>query len=393
MVKATAARDRVAVIGVGQTKFGEHWELSIRRITLTAATACLADSGVRGADIDGLYVSNTSTSSFMKQDHQAAMAADSGGLLPIPSTEVEAACASGGVAVRHAYMAIKSGEHKVIMVIGCEKMSDISEEGVADTLMSAADREWEGQMGATFPSLFGLITRRHMFHYGTTDEQLAAHPVKAHANAIENPYAQFRYKITLDQVLSSPMVADPLRVLNCAPISDGAAALILCRGDLVKQFRGEPIWIDAAMQASDTLAVHSRPHITVFRAVKAAAKDAYKKAAVTLKDIGLFEVHDSFSICEIIAAEDLGLVEKGQGGPALAQGMFNKDGQFPINPSGGLKAKGHPVGATGVAQIAEVVEQLRNTAGGRQIKGAKKGLALSMGGTGSTAVVHILSKD
>ncbi|MFX1476422.1 MAG: beta-ketoacyl synthase N-terminal-like domain-containing protein, partial [Promethearchaeota archaeon] len=178
----TDLKDRVAIIGAGQTNFGELWDKSIRRITLTAAGTCLVDAGVAGVDIDGLYVSNTSTSSFIQQEHQAVMAADSGGLLPIASTEVEAACASGGVAVRHAYLAIKSGEHKVVMVVGCEKMSDISEEAIADTLMSAADREWESQIGATFPSLFALLARRHMMHYGTTEEQLAAVPVKAHAN-------------------------------------------------------------------------------------------------------------------------------------------------------------------------------------------------------------------
>ena len=339
----TDPKDRVAIIGVGQTKFGELWDKSIRRITLTAAGACLADAGVAGVDIDGLYVSNTSTSSFIKQEHQAAMAADSGGLLPVASTEVEAACASGGVAVRHAYMAIKSGEHKVVMVIGCEKMSDISEREIADTLMSAADREWESQIGATFPALFALLARRHMMHYGTTEEQLAEVPVKAHNNAANNPNAQFRFKIGVEQVLRSAMVADPLRVFHCAPISDGAAALILCRGDLVGKFSGEPIWINASTQASDTLALHSRPHLTTFRAVKSAAKDAYAKAKIEPKDLDVLELHDSFSISEVIATEDIGLVEKGKGGSAIAEGYTAMDGEKPVNPSGGLKAKGHPV--------------------------------------------------
>ncbi len=389
----TDPKDRVAVIGIGQTKFGEQWDKSIRRITLTAAGACLADAGVGGVDIDGLYVSNTSTSSFIQQEHQAAMAADSGGLLPIASTEVEAACASGGVAVRHAYMAIKSGEHKVVMVIGCEKMSDISERAIADTLMSAADREWESQIGATFPALFALLARRHMMHYGTTEEQLAAVPVKAHANAVNNPNAQFRFKVSIDQVLRSALVADPLRVFHCAPISDGAAALILCRGDLAEKFRGEPVWINASTQASDTLALHSRPHLTTFRAVKHATKMAYDKAKVEPKDIDVLELHDSFSISEIMAVEDVGIVEKGKGGFAIEEGYTSMKGEKPVNPSGGLKAKGHPVGATGIAQIGELVEQLRHTAGPRQIEGAKTALALNLGGTGSTAVVHILSKE
>jgi acetyl-CoA C-acetyltransferase len=393
MTEPSSAKNRVAIIGVGQTAFGEQWEKSIRRITLTAAATCLADSGVSGADIDSLYVSNTSTSSFIQQEHQAAMAADSGGLLPIPSTEVEAACASGGVAVRHAYLAIKSGEHKVCMVIGCEKMSDISEASIANTLMGAADREWEGQIGASFPALFALLARRHMHQYGTTQEQLAAPAVKAHANAVNNPYAQFRFKISTEAVLRSPMVAEPLHVLNCAPISDGAAALIMCRGDLVEKFRGQPIWIDASTQASDTLALHSRPHITTFRAVKAAAKQAYTKLNISHKNIDLAEIHDSFSIGEIISVEDLGFVEKGQGGVAMEEGHFNKDGKMPVNVSGGLKAKGHPVGATGIAQVVEVTEQLRGTADERQIKGAKRGLTLNLGGTGSTAVIHILSSE
>ncbi|MFW9935249.1 MAG: thiolase domain-containing protein [Candidatus Thorarchaeota archaeon] len=393
MSKEKSAKDRVAIIGVGQTSFGEQWDRSIRRISLTAATACLADAGVRGDDIDALYVSNTSTSSFIQQEHQAVMAADSGGLLPIASTEVEAACASGGVAVRHAYLAVKSGEHKVAMVIGCEKMSDISEPAIADTLMSAADREWEGQIGATFPSLFALLARRHMHRYGTTPEQLAAPAVKAHANAVNNPYAQFRFKITTDQVLKGPIVADPLRMLHCAPISDGAAAAIIVRGDLVDQFEGDPIWIEAATQASDTLALHDRPHITTFRAVKSAAKQAYDKLKMKPDDVEIVELHDSFSISEIISVEDLGFVEKGKGGKAIEEGFFDKKGTIPTNVSGGLKAKGHPVGATGIAQVAEIVEQLRGTAGKRQVKGVRQGLTLNLGGTGSTAVLHILKHD
>jgi acetyl-CoA C-acetyltransferase len=189
------------------------------------------------------------------------------------------------------------------------------------------------------------------------------------------------------------MVAEPLHVLNCAPISDGAAALIMCRGDLVEKFRGQPIWIDASTQASDTLALHSRPHITTFRAVKAAAKQAYTKLNISHKNIDLAEIHDSFSIGEIISVEDLGFVEKGQGGVAMEEGHFNKDGKMPVNVSGGLKAKGHPVGATGIAQVVEVTEQLRGTADERQIKGAKRGLTLNLGGTGSTAVIHILSSE
>jgi acetyl-CoA C-acetyltransferase len=321
------------------------------------------------------------------------MAADSGGLLPIASTEVEAACASGGVAVRHAYMAVKSGEHKVVMVIGCEKMSDISEPAIADTLMSAADREWEGQIGATFPALFALLARRHMHRYGTTKEQLAAPSVKAHANAVDNPYAQFRFKISTEQVLQGPIVADPLHMLNCAPISDGAAAAILVRGDLVKKFEGDPIWVNASTQASDTLALHDRPHITTFRAVKSVAKQAFDKLHMKPKDVEIAELHDSFSIGEIISVEDLGFVEKGKGGPAIEDGFFDKKGTIPVNVSGGLKAKGHPVGATGIAQVAEMVEQLRGTAGKRQVKGVKQGLTLNLGGTGSTAVLHILSRE
>ena len=393
MTESIPAKDRVAIIGVGQTAFGEQWDRSIRRISLTAATACLADAGVAGEDIDGLYVSNTSTSSFIQQEHQAAMAADSGGLLPVASTEVEAACASGGVAVRHAYMAVKSKEHKVVMAIGCEKMSDISEAAIADTLMSAADREWEGQVGATFPALFALLARRHMHHYGTTGEQLAIPAVKAHANAVDNPYAQFRFKITPEAVMKSPIVADPLRVLHCAPISDGAAALIMCRGDLVDQFEGDPIWIDASTQASDTLAIHDRPHITRFNAVISSAKKAFTKCNMKPTEVDIAEVHDSFSISEIISVEDLGFVEKGKGGKAIQEGFFNKDGTIPVNVSGGLKAKGHPVGATGIAQVNEIVEQLRGTAGKRQVKGVKRGLTLNLGGTGSTAVIHILNRE
>ncbi|MDO8055305.1 MAG: thiolase domain-containing protein, partial [Candidatus Hermodarchaeota archaeon] len=295
--------------------------------------------------------------------------------------------------VRHAYMAVKSKEHKVVMAIGCEKMSDISEAAIANTLMSAADREWEGQVGASFPALFALLARRHMHHYGTTEEQLAAPAVKAHANAVDNPYAQFRFKISTEAVLRSPIVADPLRVLHCAPISDGAAAILMVRGDLVDKFEGDPIWIDASTQASDTLALHDRPHITRFRAVQSAAKQAFTKLNMKPKDVDIAEVHDSFSISEIISVEELGFVEKGKGGVTIEEGYFNKDGTIPVNVSGGLKAKGHPVGATGIAQVGEIVEQLRGSAGKRQVKGVKRGLTLNLGGTGSTAVIHILNRE
>ena len=384
--------DKVAIVGVGICKFGELWEQNLRDITLEAGMYAIFDSGVRGADIDGLVIGNMSAGRFTGQEHLGAQAADMGGLGDMPAYSVEAACASGGAAVRQAYMAIKSGEHDVMLVLGTEKMSDVNQSEAMNTISVASDWEYEGMFGATFPALYAMMARRHMKEYGTTEEQLALPTVKNHANAAHNPWAQFQRPVPIEVVMKSGLLADPLRVLHSAPVTDGAAGLVMCRADLAKQYSDTPVYIEASEQRSDTLALHDRESITRMDAVINSTRSALKEANLELTDIDVFELHDSFSIGEIILTEDVGIAKKGGGGKALEEGITEIGGKYPVNTSGGLKARGHPVGATGVAQIVELALQLRGDAEKRQVDGAEKALAVNIGGTGATSIVHILGR-
>jgi acetyl-CoA C-acetyltransferase len=384
---------RVAIVGVGMSKFGEIWEKNLRDITLEAGMYAIWDSGVRGADIDAVTIGNMSAGRFTGQEHLGAQAVDMGGLGGIPAYSVEAACASGGAAVRHAYMAIMSGEHQLMLVLGSEKMSDVNQSEQMKTIGVAADWEWEGMFGATFPALYAFMARRHMMEYGTTEEQLGLVTVKNHANAAHNPWAQFQRPVPLKVVMGSSMIADPLRVLHSSPISDGAAGLVMCDADIAKGFTDTPIYIESSEQAGDTLALHDRRDICTMDAVTRSTRSSLKEANLTVDDIDVFEFHDSFTIGEIMMMEDVGLVEKGKGGKAVEEGLTQIGGKHPVNTSGGLKARGHPIGATGVAQIVELVLQLRGEAEGRQVDGAEKGLAVNIGGTGATSIVHILGRE
>ncbi|MHA1135957.1 MAG: thiolase domain-containing protein [Candidatus Thorarchaeota archaeon] len=384
--------NKVAIAGLGMAKFGELWDKNLRDLSLEAGMYAIFDAGVPGADIDGMVIGNMSAGRFTGQEHLGALAVDQGGLGDIPAYSVEAACASGGAAVRQAYMAIKSGEHDVMLVIGAEKMSDVNQTEAMNTISVASDWEWEGMFGATFPALYAFMARRHMKDYGTTEEHLAMPTVKNHANAVHNECAQFQRAVPIEVVMKSGMLADPLRVLHSSPVTDGAAALVMCREDLVKKYTDTPVYIESSEQRSDTLALHDRKSITTMNAVVSSTKSALKEASLELKDIDVLELHDSFSIGEIILTEDVGIAEKGQGGKALEEGITEIGGKFPVNTSGGLKARGHPVGATGVAQIVELALQLRGDADKRQVDGAEKGLAVNIGGTGATSIVHIVGR-
>ena len=382
----------VAVIGIGLTKFGELWDKSFRQLITEAGAKAILDSGISGEEIDAMYIGSMSSGRFVGQEHIGALVADASGFshLHIPSTRVEGACASGGLAVRQGYLSIASGINDIVVVGGIEKMNDVSGTSATGTLATAADQEWESFFGVTFPGLYAMIAQRHMHDYGTTKEQLAQVAVKNHKNGALNPNAQYRREITLEQALKATMVAEPLGLLDCSPVTDGAASIVLCAAEKAKKYTDKPIKIIGSGQGSDTLALHSRRDICTLDATVHAAKMAYKQAKVTPKDIDFAEVHDCFTIAEICAIEDLGFVKKGEGGKAIENNITTLDGQIPVNTSGGLKAKGHPVGATGVAQIVEIVEQLRGEADKRQVKDARIGLAHNVGGSGATAVVHIL---
>jgi len=383
---------KVAIIGCGITKFGEHWKDGFRELAVEAGTKAIIDAQIEGDKIEEIFGGNMSAGRFIGQEHIGALIADQCGLNNIPATRVEGACASGGIAVRQAFLSILSGKGCVIAG-GIEKMTDIQMSKVATTLGGAGDQEWESFAGATFPGLYALMARRHMHDFGTTEEQLAKIAVKNHKNAVDNEIAQFRKEITVDTVLNSQIIADPLKLFDCSPITDGAAAVILGSEDFVKQNNiQDPIWITASMQASDTLALHDRKTITGLLASKIAAKKAYEMAEVTAKDISVAEVHDCFTIAEAMAYEDLGFIEKGQSGKAIDEGMFDLNSHLSVNTSGGLKACGHPVGATGIKQIIEIRNQLKGTCGKRQVRDARIGLTHNVGGSGATSVVHILRK-
>ncbi len=384
----------VAVVGIGCTKFGEHWDTSFRDLFVTAGTLALEDAGVSGEEIDALYVGNMSAGRFVEQEHIGALITDYAGLATnhTPSTRVEAACASGGLAFRQAVIAVASGMEDVVVAAGVEKMTDVGTGASVDMLASAADREWEGFAGATFPGLYAMIANDYMHRYPLTREQLAEVAVKNHENGSKNPIAQFRNRITVDTVLSSSMVADPLRLFDCSPITDGAAAVVVVPIERAREFTDSPVKVLASAQASDTIALHDRRDISTLDASVAAGKRAFDRAGLTHKDIDMLEVHDCFTIAEICAIEDLGFCKKGEAGKITAEGVTALNGDLPVNTSGGLKACGHPVGATGIKQICEIVTQLRGEATGRQVD-AEIGMAHNVGGTGATVVVHILGVE
>ncbi len=376
----------VAIIGAGITKFGEHWKKSIRDIFVESALMAIKDAGVD--HIDSMYVGCMSGGLFVAQEHLGAFLADYLGQNPIPAVRVESACASGGAALRMGFLEVASGLSDIVLVGGVEKMTDA--EDVTFALATAADQEYEVFHGITFPGLYALIANAYMKKYGLTREQLAMVAVKNHKHGSLNPYAQFQSEITIETVLNSTLVADPLRLMDCSPVSDGSACVILCPLELAKKYTDTPVKIMGSGMATDTITLHSRKDITTLRAVSLSAERAYKMAGIKPEDVDLAEVHDCFTIAEIIITEELGFAEKGKGGILVEKGETSLEGRIPVNTSGGLKAKGHPVGATGVAQAVEIFYQLQGRAGKRQVKNAKIGLTQNMGGSGASSVVHIM---
>ncbi len=383
----------VYVIGAGMSSFGEHWDSSLRELIVDAAIKAIADSKIEGKQLQAVYGGCMASGLFAGQEHVGALIADYLGLNPLPSTRLEAACASGSVAMRNGIMAIASGFYDVVAVGGVEKMTDVSTEMASTALGGAGDEEWELFNGATFPALYALMARRHMLEYGTTEEQMAMVAVKNHANAAKNRYAQFQKEITIDTVMKSQYVASPLKLFDCSPLTDGAAAVILASGDVAKKICEKPIKLIASSQASDSLALANRASFSGLRATQIAAKEAFTQAGIKPKDVDVAELHDCFTIAELMAMEDIGFCEKGKSGKMVEAGQTKIGSDIPINTSGGLKGCGHPVGATGVKQIVEVAWQLRGEATGRQVKNAEIGLTHNVGGSGATAVVHLLKKD
>jgi acetyl-CoA C-acetyltransferase len=382
------ARD-VAIIGIGMSQWGELWGMSLRDIFVQEGLEGIEDAGVD--KIDAMYVGNMTAGLFNGQEHLAALMADYLGTDAIPATRVESACASGGLAVKMGYMDVALGMSDVVLVGGVEKMTDVGTDEATFALSTAADQEYEVYQGITFPGLYAIMARAHMDTYGTTREQLAQVAVKNHEHGAMNPVGQYPFKITVESVMKSVMIADPLRILDCSPITDGAAALVLCPLDMAKKLSKKPaVKIIGIGHATDSIALHSRKDITSLPATAKAAKIAFKMAGLDMSKIDLVELHDCFTIAEICLIEELGIVEKGKGGSAAESGLTRLGGKIPVNTSGGLKSKGHPVGATGVAQVVEIVTQLRGVAGPRQVEKARIGLTQNMGGSGGSTLVHIM---
>jgi acetyl-CoA acetyltransferase len=410
----------VALIGAGMSKFGAFKGKSSRDLFVEAFMEMLGsvDKGIDPKKIEAFYLGNFSSDLFEGQAHLAPIMASWVGLNPIAATRVEDACASAVVALRQGVLAIASGLYDIVLVAGVEKMTDLPTEKVTDTLATAADVQYEVSAGFTFPGFYAAMATAYMDKYGATPETFMKVGIKNHNNGSLNEKAQFGAKITtlmearkasaakkglpipqwedemafLHDEKANPIVAWPMRLYDCSPVSDGAAVVLLVSEELAKQFSDKPLYVIGSGQASDG-ALHERDSLTSLRSARLAGAQAYQMAGVSPDDIDFAEVHDCFTIAEVIASEDLGFFKPGEGGKMAEDGETTRDGEKPINLSGGLKSKGHPVGASGVGQVVEVWKQLRGEAGDRQLEGKLRyGLTHNVGGTGQTCVVHIFER-
>jgi acetyl-CoA C-acetyltransferase len=382
---------RVAVIGVGVTKFGKHDRTSAE-LFAEAAREAVVDAGIEPRVIQSLYYGNVTGGESERQLHMGPLAASLLGLPTIPTTRFENACATSHAAFRHAVMEIGAGVSDVVLVGGAERILHVPTEHATEYFAYCSDASYEQPTGLTFPGVFALIARAHMDKYGTTEEQMAHVAVKNHRHGLHNPKAQFRKEISLETVLKSPYVADPLKLFDCCPFTDGGAAVILASEDVARRMR-RPVWVLASEAATDTMFMHEKRDLSRVTATERAAAAAYRRAGRGPEDVDVVELHDCFTIAEIVATEGLGFFEPGMGGPAAEKGWTSMGGKIPVNVSGGLKSKGHPIGATGAAQIAEIVTQLRDEAGPRQVSGARTGLTHTLGGNTATVLVSLFGRD
>jgi len=384
----------VSIVSAGLSKFGRRDGVYGRELFAEAAQEaferCPNLDPVK--DIEALFVGHMGES-YEHQGHTGPTLSDWAGLLPKPAMRLESACASSGSALRCGIFAILSGMHRVVMVGGVEKMTHRTTPEVTEFLAMASDFPFEQWHGITFPGLYALMATAHMHRYGTTEGQMAMVAVKNHHNGALNPKAHMQKEVTLETALSSRVIAWPLKLYDCSLITDGASCLVLTRPELARKFTDTPVHIMGSGQASDAIGLYERDELTTLRAGKLAGKEAYKMAGVRPQDLDVAEVHDCFTIAEIIAYEDLGFCKPGKGGSLVQEGVTTLEGKIPVNTSGGLKSKGHPVGATGTAQAYEIYLQLTEQAGRRQVSGAEVGLTHNVGGSGATATVHIYRRD
>jgi len=381
----------VSIIGIGQTPVGEHWERSLRHLAYDAIKAAMCDAGVERAD--ALYVGNMLSGEISGQSHLGPLIADFAGLRGIEAIKVEGACGSGAAAVRLGYLAVASGLQDIVICAAVEKMTDDVGNQLTSGLAQAADADYEVVHGVSFVALNALLMRRYMYEYNVRHEDFAGFSINAHANAVGNPNAMFRRAITLEAFKKAGMIADPINLMDSSPMADGAAAVILCPTEQAREFTHKGVRIAGSAMATDSLSVHDRHDPLWLQAAQDSAGRAYRQVGAGPDDMDLFELHDAFSIMAALSLEATGFAGRGKGWQLAADGDIRPDGRIPVCTMGGLKARGHPVGATGIYQIVEAAMQLRGEAGECQIPDAHLAMAQNIGGSGATIVTHILERE
>jgi acetyl-CoA C-acetyltransferase len=382
---------RVGVVGIGHGKFGRRSDASVQELAFEAYREALQDAGLETGAIDASVIG--AVPEYHKQRSVGGVIQEYLNLNPRPTWLTEVACASGSAAIRTAWMAIQSGLHQVVAVIGAQKMTELSTPEILALMGRVGDVQWESVFGTTFPGYYAMFAQRHRHEYGTSEEQLAAVAVKNHHYGALNDKALFRKEITLARALASDPVSSPLRVFDCCANADGAACVILASAERAREITDRPVWLDGLGCASASMSILRRPDLTGLPSAVEAARQAYEMAGVTAADIKVAEVHDCFTIAEIMAYEDLGFCGRGEGGHFIDDRQSYIGGKTPVNADGGLKAKGHPIGATGVSMTYEIVKQLRGECGERQVPGADVGLTHNVGGIGQYCFVHLYRKD
>ncbi len=384
-------KGRVGIIGIGHGVFGRRSDATVQELAFEAFRSALQDAGIERDAVDASVIG--SVPEYHKQRSLAGVVQEYLGLNPKPTWLTEVACASGSAAMRTAWMSIKAGVHDVVAVIGCQKMTELSTPEILALMGRVGEVQWESVFGTTFPAYYALFAKRHMHEFGTTREQLIEVAVKNHYYGARNPYALFRKEITLEKALVSEEVATPLQVYDCCANADGAACVILASEERARALSSNTVWLDGMGSATASMSVLRRPNLTGLPSAEAAAAEAYRMAGISAADVKVADVHDCFTIAEIMAYEDLSFCAKGEGGPFIADRQTYIGGKVAVNVDGGLKAKGHPIGATGVSMTCEIAKQLRGEAGERQVPDADVGLTHNVGGIGQYCFVQILRRD
>ncbi|MCB2203018.1 thiolase domain-containing protein [bacterium] len=379
----------VAVIGIGQTKVAEHWDKSLRELAGDAALAAMTEAQVQ--QIDSIYVGNMMSGVANLQGQLGTMVADWIGQRYTDAVKIESACSSGGAAFRMAMLSVASGEADIALAVGVEKMTDSPSSEITSALATAADADWEVDHGVSFVALNALLMKRYMHEYGWQGVDFAEFAINAHANAVHNPFARFRKAIDQQRFINSPMICDPINLMDASPIGDGAAAVILAPAEMLAD-SAPKILVAGSAAATDTIAVHDRQRPLWLTAAEKSSKEAYEQAGIGPEDIDVFEYHDAFTIMAALSLEASGFAEPGKGPVLAKEGEIKINGRIPVATRGGLKARGHPVGATGMYQLVEAVQQLRGQAGETQVPEPEFGMTQNIGGSGSNIVTHILKR-